>query len=164
DVWALRTDRGDDARICRGVLLVADPVAPLLGLHRDPHVAAPAATAEAARTAPRELDDPEPWHRAGHAAGRFRDAVVAAEIAGVVERERRIERLRRPDPPRADQPVDHLRVVEDLVGPTELGELVPERVEAVGAVGHHLANPVPVDRRDVLLLEGLVEVLFDEPP
>src|SRR5438132_3363677 len=102
---AERTARADDVRLRLEDLLDADQVDTLLGLHLHPHVAAPAATAEAARAAPRQLDDSEPRHRAGHAAGRFPDPVVAAEIAGVVERERRVERLRSPAPPRANQPV-----------------------------------------------------------
>src|SRR5207245_7291976 len=93
-------------------LLDADQVDPLLGLHLHPHVAATAAATETARAVARELDDPEPRHRSGDVARRLQDAVVAAEIAGVVERERRGERLRRLDPTRASERVDRLRVGE----------------------------------------------------
>src|SRR5437667_7841715 len=160
---AERTAGADHVHLRLEDLLHADQVDPLLGLHFHPHVAAAATAAEAARTAAGELDHSEPRHRARDATGRLRDAVVAAEIAGIVERERRVERFRRLDPPRADQLVDHLRVMEDLVGPAELRELVPDRVEAVRAVGDHLPEAVPVDRGDVLLLEGLIEVLLAEP-
>src|SRR6266508_2481087 len=143
-------------------LLDADQVHPLLRFHLHPHVTAAAAAAESALAAARQLHGPEPGNGLRHISGRFGDAVVAPEVAGVVKRDRRVERLRRRDPSGGDQLLDDLRVMEHLVAPAELGELVLDRVEAVWAVGDDLPEAVPFDRFDVLLLDGLVQVLLAE--
>ena len=54
---------------------------------------------------------------------------------------------------------EELRVVHDLVAPAEVGVLVRERVEAVGAAGDDLRHPRLVERRDVRLGERLEDVL-----
>jgi hypothetical protein len=68
-----------------------------------------------------------------------------------VEDHRAGQRLDRLDAPALDQLVDDLRVVHDLVGPAELGELVLDGVEAVRAVRDDLAELVLVERLHVLV-------------
>ncbi len=58
---------------------------------------------------------------------------------------------------------EELRVVNDLVAAAEVRVLVRERVEAVRAAGDDLRHPGLVQRRDVLLREGLEDVLVPHP-
>ena len=112
-----------------------------LALHLHPHVPAATAAAQAALAGARQLDQrAAPAAPSATRAGRVDDAVVAAEIAGVVKDHGAGQRLDRLDPAALDQLVDDLRVVHDLVGPAELRELVLDGVEAVRAVRDDLAE------------------------
>ncbi len=63
------------------------------------------------------------------------------------------------DAPLAQQPLDHLRVVQHLVAAAEVGVLVGEGVEAVRAGGDDLAHTVLLEHVDVLPSALLEEVL-----
>src|SRR2546430_1587149 len=54
--------------------------------------------------------------------------------------------------------------MDDLVGAAELGELVLDGVETVGAGGDHLPHLRGIHRLDVGLRLGLVQVLVADPP
>src|SRR5262249_51153490 len=124
---AERTGGADDVRARRQQLLDADDVHALLGFHFHPHVPAAAATAQATLAGPRRIDAAEPRHGVGDVARRIHDSVVAAEVTRIVKDDGGVERLLRLDPPTRDQLLDQDRVVNDLVGPAELRELVLDR-------------------------------------
>src|SRR5438477_504868 len=145
-------------------LLGADDVDAFLGLHLHPHVTAAAAAAEPALAGVRRVDHGEPGHGGRRAARRVHDAVVAAEVARVVEDDGAVDGLDRLDAAMLHEVVDHLGVVQHLVGAAELRELVLDGVEAVRAVRDDLLELVPVDVLDVLGGHRLVEVLLAQPP
>src|SRR5438105_6839540 len=159
-----RAGGGDSVGLRLHRFLDADQVHALFRAHLHPHVAAAAAAAEPPRAAARQLDEPQAGHRPGHRPWRLEDPVVAAEVAGVVERDRLVDRLGRPDPALPEQALDDHRMVEHLPAPAELRELVLERVEAVRAVGDHLAKAVTLEVADVLPLHRLMQVLLAEAP
>ena len=111
--------------------------------------------------------------RADQLARRGVDAVVPAEVAGVVVGHRRRGRggvlgvdmpgVGRPGHRHqlllADEPVEQLGVVHDLVVAAELGVLVLDRVEAVRAGDDDLGGADLVERLDVLLGQHLEEEL-----
>src|SRR5206468_6498419 len=68
-----------------------------------------------------------------------------------------------PQPALGDELRDDLGVVQHLEVTVELRVLVRERVEAVRALGDDLLEAVALERVDVLLREGLEEVLVSEP-
>ena len=68
-----------------------------------------------------------------------------------------------PQPSLAHELGEELRVVHDLVAAAEVRVLVRERVEAVRAAGDDLRHARLVQRRDVLLREGLEDVLVPHP-
>src|SRR2546427_3308313 len=145
-------------------LLGADDVHALVRLDLHPHVAAAAAAAEPALARVRRIDHGEPGHGGRGAARRVHDAVVAAEVARVVEDDGARHRLAWLDSAALHEVVDDLRVVQHLVRAPELRELVLDRVEAVRAVRDDLLELVLVDVLDVLRRHRLVEVLLAEPP
>src|SRR3989441_4077449 len=156
------TARAHHVHLALERLLAADQIPALLRPHCHPHVTPAPAAAESALPVARQLHEPEPGDGLRDVPRRFCDAVIAPEVTGVVKRDRRVDRLCRRDPSGGDQLVDDLRVVEHFVAPTELGELVLDRVETVRAVRDDRAEPVLLDRLDVLLRDGLVEVFLAE--
>ena len=90
------------------------------------------------------------------------DAVVAAQVAGVVVREERVDLLRGAQASVAHQARDQLGVVDDLDLGTEVRVFVAKRVEAMRAVGDDRADPRVPERLDVSLGERLEQVLVAE--
>ncbi len=107
-----------------------------------------------------QLDQAKARDGLGHLARRVEDAVVAAEIAGVVKGHGGLERLGRPDPAAGDQLLDDLGVVDHLEGAPELRVLVADGVEAVRAMGDDLLEAVLLHGLDVGGRQGLVEILL----
>ncbi len=75
-----------------------------------------------------------------------------------------VHRLDGHEPSVLDQLAEQLRVMDDLVRPTERRVLVREAVEAVRAGGHDLLRGRGVEDLDVGLGHLLVQVLVAEPP
>ena len=149
---------GDGERARAGLGCLADPVLvdrPGALLH--PHVRAARAAAEGLLAAARHL------HRladgADELAGRCQHVVVARQVTGVVVGDRQLLVARGGQPALGHQPRQQLGVVDHLVVAAEVAVLVAQRVEAVRAVGDDLRHPGLVESRDVLLGEGLEDVL-----
>ena len=144
-------------------LVHAHLVDALAGLVLHPHAAAPAAAAEAALPGAGQLGQAQAGHgRRGPAGarrrpgcsgpgstsrGRWRSAAAPMPLAGGAW-------------PGGEQLLDELAVVEHLPLAAELGVLVLEGVEAVGAGGDDAPELVLLQRLDVLLCLLLVEVLL----
>ena len=92
------------------------------------------------------------------------NVVPAAEVAGIVVREFPVDRLARLQPAVLDQAGQQLRVMDDLVGAAELGELVFDGVETVRASGNHLPDLRGIHRLNVRLRLSLVQVLVADAP
>jgi hypothetical protein len=112
-----------------------------------------------------------PWHLGGlqardlrqHLARFVVDAVVPAQIAGIVIGDRFLYRRRGLKPTLGDQLSEELSVVDDLVGAPEIGVFVLERIEAVRAVHDDLRGADGVERFDVPPGQLLVKVFVSDP-
>ena len=98
-----------------------------------------------------------------HGPGLLDDAVVPAEVTGVVVGD--LARVARAgdELARLHQVLEQLGVVDHLVVAAEGGVLVLDRVEAVRAAGDDLLGPDLVEGGDVQLALLLVEVLVAQP-
>ena len=143
---------GDAHRIGRGLqeLVRAQVVDAFAAALLHPHVSAPGAAAKAALPSPLHLDQPEPGYRLGDPARGLINAVHATEIAGVVVSDGGIDCSQRPDFAAVDELGDELGGVHDLIVAAEMGVLVLDGVEAVGAGGHDLLDVVAVEGLDAL--------------
>ena len=129
-----------------------------------PHPAAPGAAAEPALVMTLDLDEFRARDGLHDRTGWVVDVVPAAEVTGIVVSEFPIDRFARLQLALLDQAGQHLCVMDDLIGATELRELVLDGVEAVRAGGDHFPNLGGVHRLDVLLRLGLIEVLVADAP
>jgi hypothetical protein len=95
----------------------------------------PAAAAEALAPVQGHLHQLAPADGAEHPSRRIVHVVVAAEVARVVVRDPFLPLAAEAEPPRTDQLVQQLGVVDDAEVAVEVRVLVADRVEAVGACG-----------------------------
>src|SRR5438094_4790080 len=135
---------------------------PDLLLH--PHAAAAGPAAEASLVVALDLDELRARDGLDDRTGRVIDVIPAAEVARIVVGELAVDRFARLELALLDQAGQQLRVMDDLVVPAELGELVLDGVEAVRAGRDHLPNLGGVHRLDVGLGLGLVQVLVADAP
>src|SRR5712691_1983283 len=119
----------------------------------------PAAAAEALAPMQVHLHQLAPADGAEHPPRRIVHVVVAAEVARVVVRDPFLPLAADSEPPRTDQLVQQLGVVDDAEVAVEVRVLVADRVEAVGACRDDLLEAVALQGLDVPLGEGLEEVL-----
>src|SRR6185503_5499800 len=165
------TERAGDRH--RGDLRGDDLVRPVqiyalaLGLLHE-HPSAARAAAEAVALAALELAvavvAARLEHRAHDVAGRIELAVPPSEVAAVVVRDGADRRGLRLELAVLVEPVDQLRVVNDLEVGAELRVVVAQRVEAMRARRHDLLRVDRRQRLDVLLGEHLEQHLVTGAP
>src|SRR6266487_3651730 len=113
-------------------------------LHPHPGAAGPAAESVFAGSA--HLDDPDPRDPVQDFARFLEEAVVPSEVARIVIRQELQDVPRRREATGVDEVPEELRMVDDLVLPSEVRVFVLQRVEAVRARRDDPRYAVPVQR------------------
>jgi hypothetical protein len=130
-----------------------------------PHARPAGTTAHPLGAVAGRFDDRHAAEATDDLARREVDVVVATQVARVVVDDPFFQAgFGQVEAAVLDEGLEELGVVHDLVVAPELGILVAQCVEAVGALGHDLADAHAVERLDVLHGQHLEDVLVARAP